>query len=207
MRVTRDPEWFLVTDFLMQGLMAEGTDRYTATRLSAELGLDNRKMRDILTRVNPVQVKGRSKFYLLRDVIPHAAKYLGAPDVIDLNVERARKVKAEAELAEIELAKEREDLIEVDAVRHVWGELVIAAKSRLLSIPAKLAPVVAVEDAPATCKYLVEEQINEALDELAEWLNEWADDTSGDAPSFAGTGLASTADIDGEPMGRPDPAS
>jgi len=25
-------------------------------------------------------VKGRSKLYLLRDVIPHAAKYLGAPD-------------------------------------------------------------------------------------------------------------------------------
>ena len=100
----------------MQGLMAEGTDRYTATRLSAELGLDNRKMRDILTRVNPVQVKGCSKLYLLRDVIPHAAKYLGAPDVIDLNAERARKVKAEAELAEIELAKEREDLIQVDAV-------------------------------------------------------------------------------------------
>ena len=81
--------------------MPEATDRYTATRLSAELGLDNRKMRDILTRVNPVQVKGRSKLYLLRDVIPHAAKYLGAPDVIDLNAERARKVKAEAELAEI----------------------------------------------------------------------------------------------------------
>ena len=50
--------------------MPETTDRYTATRLSAELGLDNRKMRDILTRVNPVQVKGRSKLYLLRDVIP-----------------------------------------------------------------------------------------------------------------------------------------
>ena len=71
-------------------------------------------------------------------------------------------MKAEAELAEIELAKEREDLIQVEAVRQVWGELVIAAKSRLLSIPAKLAPVVAVEDAPATCKYLVEEQITEA---------------------------------------------
>ncbi len=56
--------------------MPETTDRYTATRLSAELGLDNRKMRDILTRVNPVQVKGRSKLYLLRDIIPHAAKYL-----------------------------------------------------------------------------------------------------------------------------------
>ena len=79
--------------------MPEATDRYTATRLSAELGLDNRKMRDILTRVNPFQVKGRSKLYLLRDVIPHAAKYLGAPDVIDLNAERARKVKADAEQA------------------------------------------------------------------------------------------------------------
>ena len=187
--------------------MPESTDRYTATRLSAELGLDNRKMWDILTRVNPVQVKGRSKLSLLRDVIPHAAKYLGAPDVIDLNVECARKIKAEAELAEIELAKEREDLIQVDAVRQVWGELVIAAKSRLLSIPAKLAPVVAVEDAPATCKYLVEEQIIEALDELAEWLSECADETSVDAASFAGTDLASTAEVDGEPVGRPDPAS
>jgi hypothetical protein len=28
--------------------MLESTDRYTATRLSAELGLYNRKMRDIL---------------------------------------------------------------------------------------------------------------------------------------------------------------
>ena len=61
---------------LDEGLMPETTDRYTATRLSAELGLDNRKMWDILTRVNPVQVKGRSKLYLLRDIIPHAAKYL-----------------------------------------------------------------------------------------------------------------------------------
>ena len=67
--------------------------------------------------------------------------------------------------------------------------------------------MVAVEDAPATCKYLVEEQINEALDELAEWLSEWAHDASVDAHSFAGTGLASAAEIDSEPIGRPDPAS
>ena len=105
--------------------MLESTDRYTATRLSAELGLDNRKMRDILTRVNPVQVKGRSKLCLLRDVIPHAAKYLGAPDVIDLNAERARKVKAEAELAEIELAKARNADGSLDApgnkiVENAW---------------------------------------------------------------------------------------
>ena len=40
--------------------MPEATDRYTATRLSAELGLDNRKMWDILTHVNPVQALARS---------------------------------------------------------------------------------------------------------------------------------------------------
>ena len=66
--------------------MLEATDRYTATRLSTELCLDNRKMRDILTRVNPVQVKGRSKLYLLRDVITHAAKYLGAPTTFGRNI-------------------------------------------------------------------------------------------------------------------------
>ncbi|MGB1209130.1 MAG: hypothetical protein ACPG7W_08045 [Paracoccaceae bacterium] len=80
--------------------MTTQNDRYTATRLSAELGIDNRKMRDILTAVNPVEVKGQRKYYILRDVLPHVAKHVGAPNVIDINEARARKTEAEAEMAE-----------------------------------------------------------------------------------------------------------
>ena len=66
--------------------MPETTDLYTATQLSVELGLDNRKIRDTQSRVNPVQVEGRSKLDLLRDIIPHAAKDLGAPGGLELHV-------------------------------------------------------------------------------------------------------------------------
>jgi hypothetical protein len=34
-------------------------------------------------------------------------------------------------------------------------------------MPTKIAPVVAVEDTPAICKQIIEEQIGEALDELS----------------------------------------
>ena len=59
--------------------MPQANDRYTATRLAAELGLDNRKVRDVLTRVNPIAVEGQRKYYLLRYVIPHVAKHQSVP--------------------------------------------------------------------------------------------------------------------------------
>jgi len=180
-------------------------DRYTATRLAAELGIDGRRLRDVLTRVTPVETKGRSKLYLLRDVIPHVAKYLGAPDVIDLNVERARKMKAEAELAEIELAKMRSETINVEVASLIWGEVLSVAKSRLLSIPAKLAPIVAVEDAPAMCKALIEEQVVEVLDELGGDIAVWSEDAGGDADEDGGDGVEATAEVDDQSVGGQPP--
>tara|TARA_R110002110_G_scaffold159508_1_gene357266 strand:+ start:52 stop:612 length:561 start_codon:yes stop_codon:yes gene_type:complete len=178
-------------------------DRYTATRLAAELGLDGRRLRDVLTRVNPIEVKGKSKLYLLRDVLPHVAKYIGAPDVIDLNVERARKMKAEAELAEMELAKLRGETINVEAATLVWAEILGVAKNRLLSTPAKLAPIVAVEDAPAICKALIEEQVYEVLDELAQEIAVWSAGSGADEGGSDGTETA--AEIDDERVGRQPP--
>ena len=180
-------------------------DRYTATRLAAELGIDGRRLRDVLTRVTPIESKGRSKFYLLRDVVPHVAKYLGAPDVIDLNVERARKMKAEAALAEMELSKLRDETIDVRAASLVWSEIVAVAKSRLLSIPAKLAPIVAVEESPAICKGLIEEQVVEVLYELQHDIAEWSEGTGSDVDEDSGDSVSAAPEIDGQPMGGQPP--
>ena len=178
----------------------EQTDRYTATRLSAELGIDNRKMRDILTPVNPVETKGNRKYYILRDVLPHVAKYVGAPNVVDINVERARKTAAEAEIAELELLEKKGQLVPMSDIVDTWLEMVAACRTKMLSMPAKLAPVVAVEENPAICKRLVEEQIIEALDEIAKWLEEeYEPDES--AESGSSTSVEATADDDSEPVG------
>ena len=182
--------------------MSQANDRYTATRLSAELGLDNRKVRDVLTRVNPIAVEGQRKYYLLRDVIPHVAKHLGAPEVIDLNAERARKVKAEAALAEIELEKERGSLVDVDAAQATWTEMVRAAAQRVQTLPAKLAPVLAVEEEPAVVKALLDEAINETLNELADYIADWADEEPvEELAEDSGESMEAAAEADSQPMG------
>ena len=183
--------------------MTTQNDRYTATRLSAELGIDNRKMRDILTAVNPVEVKGQRKYYILRDVLPHVAKHVGAPNVIDINEARARKTEAEAEMAELELLEKKGDLLPMQQVVDTWLDMVAACRTKMLSMPAKLAPVVAVEEAPAVCKQIIEEQIIEALDEIASYIT---GDEEEDAADFDFDGgdsgsVEATADDDGEPVG------
>ena len=185
--------------------MSSQNDRYTATRLSAELNIDARRLRACLTPVKPIEIRGRSKLYLLRDVIPHVAKYIGGTDVIDLNFERARKMKAEAELAEMELAKQRNETINVEAASIVWGEIVTLAKSRLLAIPAKMAPIVAVEDSPAICKALIDEQVVEVLDELKHDVSAWAENASCYFDERGGDGMETAISDDDEPVGGQPP--
>ena len=179
----------------------EQNDRYTATRLSAELGIDNRKMRDILTPINPVEIKGKRKYYILRDVLPHVAKFIGAPNVVDINVERARKTAAEAEIAELELLEKKGQLVPMVDIVNTWLEMISACRSKMLSMPAKLAPVVAVEDSPAICKSLIEEQVIEALDEIAKWLDEEPNEPDEGAESGSSSSVETTIDNDGESVG------
>ena len=49
LRVTRDPGWLPVTEFKTRGLMPKATDRYTATRLSADLNFGERKYWPLLS--------------------------------------------------------------------------------------------------------------------------------------------------------------
>ena len=179
-----------------------GSDRYTPGRLSAELGIDNRKMREILTGINPIETRGNRKYYLLRDVIPSASKYIAGPNVVDLNAERGRKLAAEAELVEIELEEKRGSLVSIEDVSDAWSEVIASCKSRLLSMPAKLAPVVAVEDNPSICKQMIQDQIYEALEELSGWVNEYAEEVTDDASYDAsGRDAKAASSDDGEPMG------
>ena len=71
----------------------------------------------------------------------------------------------------------------------------------MLSMPAKLAPVVAVEDSPAICKSLIEEQVIEALDEIAKWLDEEPNESDSRAESGSSPGVETTIDDDGESVG------
>lgn len=123
------------------------------------------------------------------------------PGVVSFDEVRARKTAAEAELVEIELKERRNSLVPVSDVIDAWLELIAACKSRMLSMPAKLAPVVAVEDNPAICKRIIEEQTLEALDELARWIEQNAFATDAGDPVEDSGSVPTAADIDGERVG------
>lgn len=82
---------------------------------------------------------------------------------------RTRKVNAEAEIAELELKKIHNELVNADDVVQAWTDVLASVKSRLLSIPTKAAPVVAAETNAGMCQKVVEELIQEALEELSRY--------------------------------------
>lgn len=82
---------------------------------------------------------------------------------------RTRKINAEAEIAELELAKIRQTLCLTEDVVKAWESVLHACKSKFLSMPSKISPILANESDAAVVKQLLEDQIREALSELANY--------------------------------------
>lgn len=85
-----------------------------------------------------------------------------------LMIAKTRLTNAEAELRELELAEQRGDVIRKSAVSLAWGENVVNCKSKLLSIPTKIAPELVGQDL-RTIQQKLKLAIYEALKELADY--------------------------------------
>ena len=85
---------------------------------------------------------------------------------------RKRKLHAEASLAEIELSKAQELIISVDDHGEVIGKIGDLVKGRLMGIPSKTAPAVALEEKQTVCKQIIEDEIRECLSELARLISD-----------------------------------
>lgn len=93
------------------------------------------------------------------------------PEVSALTYEeaRTRKITAEAEIAELELARIRGTLCLTEDVVKAWENVLHACKAKFLSLPTKIAPIVANETDVAIIKDHLEGAIREALAELANY--------------------------------------
>ena len=118
---------------------------------------------------------------------------------------RTRKVNAEAEIAELELAKVRGELVKADDVVQAWDDVLSALKGKLLSIPTKAAPVVSAEPEAGSCQKILEDLINETLEELSNYEPR-IDPTTANAsqsPEEADSGAKTTAAPKRKRVGRP----
>lgn len=94
-----------------------------------------------------------------------AAQSEAKEDIKDLKL---RILSAEAAMAEIDLAEKRKKLIDINTALQMVGDDFSRCKSRLLAIPAKLAPRLLRVKELGQIKQLLEIAINEALQELNE---------------------------------------
>lgn len=102
---------------------------------------------------------------------------------------RTRKINAEAEIAELELAKIRGTLCLTEDVVKAWETVLHSCKAKFLSMPTKVAPIVANESDVAIIKDHLENAIREALLELSNYQP---------AIDPVNTGSASTESIAGD---------
>lgn len=145
--------------------MAYKPSEMTASQIQTELGIDGRKLGQYLARIKPVKERGKFQYYLLQDVIEQIYKKPGK--VIPIDEIKKKKLQAEAELVELELEKEKGSVVPVKDIQRQWTNLVLSCKTKLLSIPTKLAPIMATETDINVCKNILETSINEALTELS----------------------------------------
>lgn len=126
--------------------------------------------------------------------------------MLTLDEARTRKLSAEAELAEIELAKAKGDLVPAALVITAWEEVLRAMKAKLLAIPSKAAPVLAAEDNPGEVQKLLDIEIEEALNELSNYqptVDATSTGSSGESVEQGDEQPEATAKTNSKRVGRP----
>ena len=89
----------------------------------------------------------------------------GAPDYM---AERARFIRARADIAEMEAQEKRLSLIAADQIEAAWIAVLALLRTRLLGLPDRLAPQVFEQTTVGETRTLIRMAIREVLDDLAE---------------------------------------
>jgi phage terminase Nu1 subunit (DNA packaging protein) len=89
----------------------------------------------------------------------------GAPDYAS---ERARFIRARADLAEMEAEQRRGALIAAEDVEAAWIAVLALLRTRLLALPDRLAPLAFEQSTVGDTRNLIRAVLREVLDDLAE---------------------------------------
>ncbi|MCK5748506.1 MAG: hypothetical protein KAH44_19980 [Oricola sp.] len=118
----------------------------------------------------------------------------------DTHLERARLLKAQADKTELEVDTLRGNLMPVETIEADWLAMVMACRSRLLSIPSKTAFQIATLSDAHEIERFLKRVIYEALTELAS-MDDDAFESLPEDTEDGDLGLDAAAGADGESVG------
>lgn len=116
--------------------------------------------------------------------------------VYNFEAEKARLTHEQAEKVAMENSVRRGQLVDTEKVAGWWASIITNAKQRLLAIPTKAAPLVLGLKTLPEVRDQLETTINEVLLELST--------TDPVAGGSGDEGVETSAQADGEPVGRPE---
>ena len=148
--------------------MSDAVQTLTAERLCTLTGLTDRRHRQLAAEgYFPAPIKGQ---YQLVPTIQGMFRYFR--DQMnrgndEFALERLRKTRAEANLAEIRLAKERKHALDKDAVFRCWENILMVIRQKILALPSKVAPRLVYMDDQKVIEDELEKEVTNALEELS----------------------------------------
>lgn len=78
-----------------------------------------------------------------------------------------RREKARTEISELDLAKRKGELVEIELVEELFSGLVMNARSRLLALPSRVSPLLTGKQNTNEIKRIIDDAVCDTLTELA----------------------------------------
>ena len=86
----------------------------------------------------------------------------------DLDLVKAKHEVVKTQKTELEVARMRGQLIDVQDVRRLWGDIANTVMQNLIHLPSKVAPMVQMMDNVEVIASIMDEEIRKILEEIAE---------------------------------------
>jgi phage terminase Nu1 subunit (DNA packaging protein) len=145
------------------------------TKVASALNLDERRVQQLVQEGMPRAARGqydpvKCLLWYVR-YLQNALEKKSVPTFdggyVGEREERVRLLRADADLREIELAKERRQLVAIQDVEKEMTDLVLTTKARILAIPPRLAPELVGETSHIMIQAKLEQACKESLAYLA----------------------------------------
>src|SRR5262245_17520012 len=107
-------------------------EKWSISRLNEETGKDRRTIKKILSATAPAETTDKTEFYLLKDFISALESYC-AGEGGNLEAEQTRLTKAKADIAEVERARIRNEVLETETVFRVWENVALSIRRTILT--------------------------------------------------------------------------
>lgn len=153
-------------------MSAAGTPTYPVKTIAKLLMLTERRVQQLSKDgVIPRAERGR---YELAPSVQGYIRFLqdrtinadGGP-AIDFSAEKARKLRAEADIAEIEAAKRRGDVADLAAVKRACEQVFAEVRANMRNIPSRVTPQIIGDSDETRIKEIILSEIDQALTALS----------------------------------------